>query len=147
MRSLALISLLVAIFVSGCDPMATKRVRLQYQNPPIAGSTLTVDSSDTQAALQTLDTVLVRHGFRRLHDYPDQHEHGFIRNYALSFPTAQVAGHPFRTMLEENRRRGVFSQTIDDGNLAIAEGKRAGLEVNPFAGPGEWIKIKFGRFG
>jgi hypothetical protein len=95
MRSLSLISLLVAIFVSGCDPMATKRVQLQYQNPPIAGSTLTVDSPDTQAALQTLDTVLVRHGFRRLHDYPDQHEHSFIRNYALSFPTAQIAGHPY----------------------------------------------------
>ena len=95
MRSVAFFWLLVAILVSGCDPLALKRVRLQYPNPPMAGSTLTVDLTDTQAALLTLDTVLVRHGFHLRHDYTDQREHGFIRNYALSFPPAPIAGHPY----------------------------------------------------
>jgi hypothetical protein len=84
MRTFALILVFLSVAVCGCDPIATARVRLQLRSPKQADVRVSVDSSDTREALAIVDSVVIRHGFQRTHDYPNQDEHGFIRRYSQS---------------------------------------------------------------
>lgn len=84
MRAVSVILLLLAIAVCGCDPIATKRVRLQLRPSQHTDGRVSVDAPDTREALALIDTAVTRHGFERTHDYPNQDEHGFIRRYSLS---------------------------------------------------------------
>ena len=84
MRTAPLIFLLLVVPVCGCDPIATKPVRLQLGRSQQTDVRVTVDAPHTREALAVVDTVVTRHGFGRTHDYPSQDERGFIRRYSLS---------------------------------------------------------------
>ena len=92
MRTIVFISsLIMAMLVCGCDPGGLRRVQLQLPAPNSGGtSAITVDSTDTQEALQILDAVAIRHGFHLA-----ETEVGCIRVYSLAQPPVTVDGHVY----------------------------------------------------
>jgi hypothetical protein len=88
-RAILFIStLVIAILVCGCDPVGLRRVQLQLRAPKAENSsTITVDSRDTQEALQILDAVVVRHSF-----HLTDTDRGYVRVYSLARPSVTVDG-------------------------------------------------------
>ncbi len=92
---------LACSLICGCDPAATKRVRLitaalAGSTPTAAGTSVSVDDSDVQAALNIVETVVHRCGLDSGGDYPDP-QAGVIRWYGLTAEQARATGRPSLT--------------------------------------------------
>lgn len=60
-----IIAILLAGLLCGCDPAGLRRVQLQLRPPSNQSSTIAIDSPDIRDALEVLDAVVARHGFKR----------------------------------------------------------------------------------
>ncbi|MEW6304233.1 MAG: hypothetical protein AB1705_12220 [Verrucomicrobiota bacterium] len=85
MRTIALISVLIAVALCGCDPIATAQVRLQLRSPQQADVGVSVDSAEVREALAIMDAVVKRHGFQLAHGDSNPAERGFKRRYGLLY--------------------------------------------------------------
>lgn len=81
MRALVVISALMVVAATGCDPGGLRRVRLRLPEPSDNSATLAVYHPDVQEALRILDGVVVPLGFKPI---PDQPTNTYIRIYMLS---------------------------------------------------------------
>jgi len=79
MQARTLMIFLAVVLVAGCDPGGLRRIQLQLTHPNVQNGSITVDSSETQEALQILDAVTARHGFQRIED-----QAGHIRTYSFN---------------------------------------------------------------
>jgi hypothetical protein len=121
MRIFAVICTLIAALVTcGCDPGGLRRMQLQLRNPPADNSTISVDSPDTKEALQILDSVFTRNGFKLTEDYPDQQEHDYMRLYSKQISTRSDDGHIYTRTISCHVRltsTGIFVTFGEPGYL------------------------------
>jgi hypothetical protein len=92
MRALVVISIVMAVFLAGCDPAGLRRVRVQLPQPTNDSGTIVIHQPDVQEALRVLDTIVEPLGFKAI---PEKSTNGYIRVYMLSRPPVMVDGRSY----------------------------------------------------
>jgi hypothetical protein len=111
------------VLISGCDPTGLRQVQLQLQYPPTSeAATISLDSPNTQQALQVLDEIVVHHGFRLVANYSNQSEHGYIRVYTFSFPPTMIDGQSFTRTIPIHVRLTNTGLNLTFGELGFLGG-------------------------
>ena len=92
MRTFIVASMVMTVFLTGCDPVGLRRVCVQLPQRPNDSATIEIQRPDVQEVLRVLDAVVEPLGFKAS---SEPTTNGFIRVYWLNRQPATVEGRSY----------------------------------------------------